>query len=211
MRINGSQDNILRLLVEKKHNLLHDLEIARAAVPVSKREVWIHQAAVLYVLAARCNRSGANILEIGTAWGYSAAVMALAAPKAKITTLNPRQDEYSCAAENLAGFHNVVPLQIQSEDFLSDYEGPELDMIFIDGDHSRDAVLKDMEWWRHLKSRRLMLFHDYSPEGSKRATPKVFDAVNELWVRLGRGFDVLVVDDDSVGMAGFYKREGEVL
>src|SRR3990172_3671056 len=51
------------------------------------------QAAALYVLAQPYDRKGARILEIGTAGGFSAAVMALGAPPAQTTTLNPPQDE----------------------------------------------------------------------------------------------------------------------
>jgi hypothetical protein len=54
-----------------------------------------------------------------------------------------------------------------------------------------------------------MLFHDYSPAGSKRECPPVYQAIRQFAAWLGREPDVTVVDDGRAGMAGFYRQEGE--
>jgi predicted O-methyltransferase YrrM len=179
---------------------------ARAAVPWCKREIWPHQAAVLAFLAHQFDREGARILEIGTALGYSAAVMALAAPRATITTLNPKMTEIGPAHDNLRRFSNVRLLCLRSEVLLANRSADdEFDLVFVDGDHSLEGVRRDCGWWEHVREGGLILFHDYSPAGSKRPNPEVVQAVDEFAARLGRGPDVLVVDERSVGMAGFYR------
>jgi predicted O-methyltransferase YrrM len=184
---------------------------ARAAVPWCKREIWPHQAAVLAFLAHQVDREGGRILEIGTALGYSAAVMALAAPRAEIMTLNPKGTEFPRAREHLRAFRNVLVSSLSSAETLDGYPGQPLDLVFVDGDHSLEGVRHDCLWWEHVREGGLILFHDYSPAGSKRPNPEVVQAVHEFAARLGRGSDVLVVDEQSVGMAGFVRREAEAL
>jgi len=65
----------------------------------------------------------------------------------------------------------------------------------------------DLPWWDWLNADGLFLFHDYSPKGSYRECPPVYEAVNEFAKLLGRELDVKVVDDGGAGMAGFYKAE----
>jgi predicted O-methyltransferase YrrM len=184
---------------------------ARAAVPWCKREIWPHQAAVLAFLAHQVDREGARILEIGTALGYSAAVMALAAPRASVQTLNPKLAEFARAREHLRAFRNVLVSSLSSAETLEGYPGKPLDLVFVDGDHSLEGVRRDCGWWEHVRHGGLILFHDYSPAGSKRPNPEVVQAVDEFAARLGRRPDVLVVDEQSVGMAGFVRREADAL
>jgi predicted O-methyltransferase YrrM len=182
------------------------VERALAAIPWSKRQIGDHEARLLARLAAACD--GGAILEIGTALGFSAAVMALAAPNATITTLNPKPGEFEQAVENLADFGNVEVVQAHSADYLKGYEGPLLDMVFVDGDHRREGVLADAEWWRWLKRGGMLLFHDYTLAG-KRRTPEVYEAVNEWKEKMGLIADLEDYSpDDGAGMAGFYKRAG---
>lgn len=73
---------------------------AENIVPRSKRAIEPCQAAALYLLVhnyARDVNATPNILEIGTAQGYSATIMKLAAPGATITTLNPHDTEPAIA------------------------------------------------------------------------------------------------------------------
>lgn len=161
-------------------------------------QILPYQAAALYVLVGQYDREDAHLLDIGTAAGYSASVMAQAAPKAEIVTLNPAGHEVKAARRNLGRWPNVRLVQAASWDYLESYGGPFLDVIFVDGDHKR--VAEDVPWWRWLAEGGLMLFHDYSPA----ACPPVYEAVNALGEVLGRGPDVLVLDDGGIGMAGFY-------
>ena len=87
MNWHGTAAEILALAQQAAPGVDDALARARGIAPYYKREISEYQAAALYAIATRFNRPGARILEIGTAWGYSAAVMALAAPQAAITTL----------------------------------------------------------------------------------------------------------------------------
>lgn len=183
------------------------IEEAKRVVPFIKRQIDEYQAAPLYALARPFDKRGARFLEIGTAHGFSAFVLALAAPKARITTLNPKPWEAERARESLAGLKNVELLEIKSWDYLDVYGGEPLDLVFVDGDHGQ--VERDLPWFNWLKVGGLLLFHDYTPAGGRRATPHVYEVVDDFAGQLGRPPDVLVVDETKNGLAGFYRREGE--
>lgn len=183
---------------------------ANVVVPWCKRQMRRHEAAVLYVLASGCNRPDAEILDIGTAYGYSAAVMAQAAPLARITTITPKTEEYAKAFGYLSGeFHNVFPLQAYSADHLAAYQGPALDLLVVDGDHTADGIRRDFGWLRWLKPGSWVFFHDYSPKGAERQCPPVKEAVDELAAAIGRPFDVLVTDERHNSIVAWRQKEGE--
>jgi predicted O-methyltransferase YrrM len=163
-------------------------------------QILPYQAAALCILARQYDREGARLLDIGTAAGYSASVMAQAAPGAEVVTLNPAAHEVEAARRNLERWANARVVRAASWDYLADYRDPHLDMVFVDADHKR--VAEDVPWWRWLTEGGLMLFHDYSAE----ACPPVREAVDGMAEALGRGPDILIVDDGGIGMAGFYKR-----
>src|SRR5512139_2066330 len=177
----------------------------RVAPIKPKREIYEYQAACLYVLARQYNWEGARILEIGTALGYSAAVMASAAPLAAIVTLNPKESEVEQARGYLTAWPNVKVEQMLSWDYLSAYRGDGFDLIFVDGDHAH--VSADLPWWFHVKPGGLFLFHDYSPENSGRPCPPVYQAINDFSATIDQLLNVCIVDDQNVGLAGFYRME----
>ena len=178
------------------------LAFVRAEIPQTKREISHDEAEALYALAQQYD--GGRALEIGTATGYSAAVLARAMPRTGIVTLNPKQSEWNDARQYLAGYANVEPLLMRSWDYLAGYTGPVLDLVFVDGDHGQ--VARDFAWWDWLKDGGLMLFHDYMPEGQKRPCQPVYEALNALRDGLGRDFDVR-----HRSLAGWYKEPGESL
>lgn len=171
-----------------------------------KREIWDYQAALVYIMAEQYNKPGAQIVEIGTCWGWSAYVMTKAAPQAHIKTCTPNPNHFKLAQSYLKGLPIEV-LETESQIWLEKYTGPILDMLFIDGDHGR--VHEDMPWWNWLKVGGLMLHHDYTPKGAPRQTPPVFRELNRFTEYIGRKPDVLMIDDQKIGMAGWYKLEGD--
>lgn len=176
-----------------------------ARVAGMKRGLLDYQAGWLYALTKA--RQPANILEIGTLVGYSAALMAMAAPKADIMTLNPNAREAEQAARNLEPYKNVRVGIIASWDYLvSQHAHDEYDMIFVDGDHRQ--IERDLPWFNRLKVGGLMLFHDYSPADASHPCPPVYEALNRMAERL-HGFDVLIIDEGKTGMAGIVRRAGE--
>lgn len=176
------------------------LETVRRIIPWSQREVYTYQALFLHTLIKTFNPQ--SILEIGTAYGYTAAIMA-EATGSPIITLNPNEEEFEQARENLEHWENVEPIKTKSWTYLAETVG-KFDFIFVDGDHAK--VRRDMPWWNRLRSKGLFLFHDYSPHGSGRPTPTVYKVVNNFADYLGRDPDVLIVDDEDVGMAGFVRQ-----
>ena len=164
-----------------------------------------YQAALLFELVEAYNYTGAQILEIGTLAGYSAAIMAQAAPEAKITTINAAKHEIPQAVENLMPYSNVQVRYGVSWELLAAYPDPAFDVVFVDGDHKHAGL--DAPWFNKLRPGGLILFHDFTPVGSK----PVVDAVMWMARKLGRAPDVVVQDSKGVGMAGFYRRGGETV
>lgn len=73
-----------------------------------------------------------NILEIGTAIGYSAIMMALSSPDVKITTIEREQDRYMEAVKNIKKFNLEDRITLIFNDaFDVDIEGG-FDLIFLD-------------------------------------------------------------------------------
>ena len=211
MRLTGNDMSIVRELEPAHPNLQADLKRVREDIPQTKREIEPFQAAALYALAAQYDAPRAHILEIGTAMGYSAAVMSRAAPRAQIETLNPKLKEWRRLLDYLGhgDYANVRPLPCRSWDYLADYDGPMLDMVFVDGDHGK--VARDFAWWEWVKAGGLMLFHDYAPATVKRGCQPVYEAIDALKAGLGRRFDVLVSDDRGAAVVGWYRGPKEPL
>ena len=200
MKLNGSQTELLLQFSNRDVGVIAALKEARAHVRAGKQEVYPYQAAALYILAKPYN--GKPILEIGTYYGYTAYVMSLACPDSRIVTLNPTVWEAEEAAANLKD-RNVVVMQWKSQDYLDSFPDEKFDFIFIDGDHRK--VAQDLSYWERLNMGGLMLAHDYTPLGAPRHCPPVHSAINEFREKLGRDFDVSIIDSDRVGMVGFIK------
>ena len=206
--IGKSPDEIQKWMFEMHPELpcLHDA-VRRITIP-SKREVVPYQASVIYHLAKQFDKGRA--LEIGSALGYSLSFICAAMPRAKkVVGLNPKDVEYEWAVTAVMIHDYAQVVALKSTSYLNDYVGAELDFIFVDGSH--DHVEDDVPWFNILRPGGLILFHDYSPADSKRPTPHVYEVVNAMQNDLGRDFDVAVIDNQGVGMVGFYRREDETV
>jgi hypothetical protein len=77
---------------------------------------------------------------------------------------------------NVGHFSNMVPLEMNFVDAaVSDLISPEVDMVFIDGDHAYESVLLDLETWAP-RTKKLVCGHDLKAE-----TPGVEKALNEYF------------------------------
>ena len=208
LKMTASDAEILADMQRRCKGLAREMELVRKDIPpYPKREIRPYEAGLLYWLARQYNTPGAEIFEIGTCWGWSAAIMAKAAPKAHIVTCTPNPVHVMIARKALAPYTNVEVRDATSVALLTAYQGPQLDMIFVDGAHKE--VRDDLPWYNWLKVGGLMIHHDYSPaDAPVRPCRWVWDAVNEFAEKTHQP-DVLVVDEFSEGMAGFYRREGE--
>jgi predicted O-methyltransferase YrrM len=206
----NTPEQLLAGYVELHPELPNIEQMARKVINNTKKAVYPYQAAALYHLAKPYN--GGRALEIGTAYGYSCFYLGYAMPDSKITTLNASEGEVMAVKETkvLSRFANVEVLHRVSWEYLKESDGTACyNFIFVDGDHKR--VRNDIPYFNRLVDGGLMIFHDYSPLGSKRECPPVYEAVNDLASYLGRKPDVLIVDDGNVGLAGFVRQRGETL
>jgi predicted O-methyltransferase YrrM len=56
----------------------------------------------------------------------------------------------------------VTPIEADSAAAAAGYDGPPIDLLFIDGDHVYEAVRADFEaWWPRVRPGGLVMFHDY--------------------------------------------------
>ncbi len=90
--------------------------------------------------------------------------------------------------ENMKPYANVVKIRKPSVEATKVVKG-EVDMVFIDGEHTYESVKADIEAWLPI-TRRLLCGHDYSNEwpGVVRAVTEAFGSVNVVgsiwWVDL---------------------------
>ncbi len=181
---------------------------ARRCVPQTKREVMREEAISLYHIAGHYSTEGGYCLEIGTATGFSAAVMAQAIAPEALITLNPKEVEWERAVDNLRSFSNVRVLKEKSWDYHDWASRPQqFDFIFVDGDHGN--VIRDLVWFDSLRVGGAIVFHDYTPGGSKRACQPVVATLDLFAARLGRPFDLSIRTVDNQGMVGFVRKQGE--
>jgi predicted O-methyltransferase YrrM len=174
-----------------------------------KQKMLGYQMEALFILARSYNQPGARILEIGTGHGASGYMLAKAAHLARITSLTISPVEAVIANELWikSGCTNIAAVVESSWKYLAMTVSMTFDMVFVDGDHNHIAL--DLPWFNRLAVDGLFLCHDYSPEGSRTPSPIVYAELNRMAERLGRPFDVSLIDDGKVGMVGFYRREGE--
>ncbi len=185
--------------------------------PAIAREVASHvrrsgllewQEVLLAICAEQFDKSSASILEVGTDAGYSAAIIRLAAPAARVTTLEPDKLKRRQARINLKGMGIDVRPQMSAV-YMEEASAAnrKYNMIFIDADHKH--AIADLPWYNYLRQDGFILWHDYSPHGPHACVP-VFAALNAFTNTLEHEPSIKVIDDTGAGMAGWYKRRGEV-
>lgn len=128
------------------------------------------------------------IIEIGTLFGFSSIVMALAKPveQALITVdsyqWNPlgvsRDTQIAIVANRLAPLvsdHNVRIVVSDKDEFYRRYSGPPPALFFCDADHSYEATLADISWARSVGA-TIICGDDYNhpyQDGVKRAVDEI--------------------------------------
>jgi tRNA G37 N-methylase Trm5 len=135
--------------------------------PVISTSVQPLEAAELARLAA-----GKTVLEVGSAYGYSACVMALAGAET-VTAVDMHTwiaGSFEVMTANLEAHAvdgDVVIVRVPSQAALPQMaaDGARFGLIFIDGDHSAEAVRHDGEWAaKLLEPGGTIAFHDYGED-----------------------------------------------
>ena len=154
---------------------LLDREEARMSLTNPWREVALLKGYPLLSTAVQDDETqelqrlakGRRVLEIGSAWGYSAIAMALGGAT-YVTAVDPHVDgTYDAMLTSLGIYgvaHRVTIIREFSQVALPRLErdGREFDLVFIDGDHEEAAVRHDIDHCQRLLAPGgVLACHDY--------------------------------------------------
>lgn len=151
-------------------------------------------AQLLYRLAAHFKPR--NIIELGTCLGITTLYLQKASPDAKVYTMEGCPQTAGVAKETFkqAGLNAVELITGNFDDNLPGVINnlDQLDFIFVDGNHQKDATLKYFEWCLpKVHEDTLLIFDDiYWSEGMKeawaqiKAHPQVTVTVDLFWIGL---------------------------
>ena len=133
-----------------------------------------------------------SIVEVGSWAGRSTHAMATANPMAMVTAVDHWQgsagekyfenhpdepeEAYRDFLENTRTLANVSHIRAPSIEAAREFPDASLDCIFIDGGHSYEEVLQDIQTWMP-KARKMLCGHDYDPVH----WPGVVKAVDEMF------------------------------
>lgn len=151
-------------------------------------------AQLLYRLAADLKPQ--NIIELGTCLGITTLYLQKAAPNTKIYTLEGCPETAGVAREifNKAAINNVALITGNFDDTLRNLINSleQLDFVFVDGNHQKEATLKYFEWCLpKVHENTLLIFDDiYWSDGMKqawneiKAHPQVTVTIDLFWIGL---------------------------
>lgn len=138
---------------------------------------------------------GADVLEIGSAYGYSTVALALVAKSVVAVDPHTGHASYGHLRANL-GFYNVtdkvdVVVEFSQAALPVLFElGRSFDLVWVDGDHRAEAVEHDVTWaLRLLRLGGALACHDYD----EVTCPSVRVALDKLFGGPGELTDTLAV------------------
>lgn len=148
-------------------------------------EKWL-----LMELAKRC--TGTTYVEIGSYYGASSCFIASGIRRSQNggrlfcvdTWMNDAMTEGNCDTyqrfqSNTRSYSSIItPLRSRSSE-ATELVQNEVDFLFVDGDHSYQGVVTDIQaWFPKLSRDALVVFHDYSwAEGVKKAVEELVKPV----------------------------------
>ncbi|RPI55035.1 MAG: class I SAM-dependent methyltransferase [Deltaproteobacteria bacterium] len=134
-----------------------------------------------------------SIVEIGSHRGRSTYVLCSGC-RGKVYAVDPFEwDPWHCGnvfddfMRNLRTFHNLSVLIMTSEEAAASvWVPPSVDMVFIDADHSYEAVLADLRFWEP-RVKKMICGHDIKMPGVKQAVEDFLGAdvcnQDDIWWR----------------------------
>jgi len=137
-----------------------------------------------------------NIIELGTCLGITTIYLQKAAPDAKVYTLEGCPETSGMANETFskAGINNIDLITGNFNETLPGVVDKlaELDFVFVDGNHQKDATLKYFDWCLpKVHENSLLIFDDiYWSDGMKeawseiKAHPRVTVTIDLFWIGL---------------------------
>ncbi|CAM4255126.1 Predicted O-methyltransferase YrrM [Pedobacter westerhofensis] len=151
-------------------------------------------AQLIYRLAK--NSQPATLLELGTCLGITTAYLSRAAPEADIVTIEGCPETAKKAYNNFQDLElENIELQVGNFDELLPRvieESTQLDFVYIDGNHRKDATLNYFKWCLpKVHENSLLIFDDiYWSKGMKEAWeeikshPDVTVTIDLFWIGL---------------------------
>lgn len=154
------KENVLHYMrTHQKQNEGHLAELEafarRENIPIIQHEVVAYFRLLMQTLQPE------SILEIGTAIGFSALLMAEYAPEAKITTIDRNEEMITFAKDNFAKYDTrkqIKLLEGDAVDLLSTLED-EYDFVFMDSAKSKYVIFLP-EVLKRLKVGGVIVFDD---------------------------------------------------
>lgn len=127
--------------------------------------------------------SGGHILEIGSEHGMSASILRTYSPRdAMITCVEPDLNamfEQNLREANL--FYNLTWFKDTSDAFFKAHGDLQFDLIFIDGDHHYEQVLRDIEHaFDAIKDTGTIILHDVAVQTNTQPHPQHFEVLFAL-------------------------------
>ena len=134
-----------------------------------------------------------SIIEIGSYRGRSTYTLCSACPGMIFaidnfigeSTVLETSDIYKDFYENVGHFKNLVIFRTDSFSAAQFFKPKSIDMIFIDGDHSRAGVLTDVKVWMPI-CKKLICGHDLRPESEVESALRMLGidfkiATDSIW------------------------------
>ena len=145
-------DSVLNKSKQKKVSTL-----ARTSLKSIKVDQLIHRLIV--------DVNPGNIIELGTCLGIQTAYLAKAAPNARVISIEECPETVAIALENLEKLHiqNTEICVGNFDELLPDIikNIPELDLILINGSHTKEAILNYFQWCLPKLSERSIMIFDH--------------------------------------------------
>lgn len=167
---------LFRILILKKHFYVEN---------AIETHLTSAEKYVIYVLASK---KYGTFVEIGSYLGASSSFIALACSEnrrySQLYCVDTWQNDamtegaretFSVFLTNTKRFErNITPLKCRSAEAAANFTGG-IDFLFIDGDHSYEGVLVDVNaWFPLLNPDALVVFHDYAwADGVRRVVHEV--------------------------------------
>ena len=131
-----------------------------------------------------------NIIELGTCLGIQTAYLAKAAPNARVISIEECPETVAIALENLEKLHiqNTEICVGNFDELLPDIikNIPELDLILINGSHTKEAILNYFQWCLPKLSERSIMIFDHIHRSKE---------MNEAWEHIKSHPEVSVTID----------------
>jgi hypothetical protein len=166
--------------------------------------------------AACCNGHPRILLEIGTSYGRTTALMAQNAPGGMVYTVNIPPEEISKGGKNITfapsreeigkyyrekGLINIHQIFANTRNWKPDF-GP-IDVAFVDGCHDADFVFNDTrKVLNKCRPGAIVMWHDFNPElaGVYHWINDVCAGVERLYIKGLIQSRILLLQDSWVGL-----------